>query len=452
MRKIRIAQLLILIASGIFLSAFPSGASGGGFEALKRFNDNLCDNNAEIQFLKAELSSFELEARAASKRSPVLLEIEGERSLESGAEKKIQAKNIAFSKSFGINDRSGLIKRKNSLELKIKYEQTRKAVEDIIYDSYAALINARKMIYQKKLAGVNLKIAENISAAVTQKYEVALGSKMEIEQAALDYEVQFLKLIEITNGLKIQKASLEIKNGVEENGLYNNIFESFLNSELTSEVELLLKTADTPLPGAGVFYDAAVNLRRDLKAVSYEIELIAAAIESQKRSGSPEFSFGIFRSINDLSEAERGVKLSVSIPVYDFGRRGDSLKALRLKLSGYRCAEGVKSFLLEHTKRTILLDITEKYNLCLFNREKLIRLSNSAFQKAASLLNMAAIGYAEGATTLLEYQSAKKSYFEFYEQLISAALDFDLSLLELRRACGMAPDENYDIMKRFIQL
>jgi hypothetical protein len=163
---------------------------------------------------------------------------------------------------------------------------------------------------------------------------------MEIEQAALDYEVQFLKLIEITNGLKIQKASLEIKNGVEENGLYNNIFESFLNSELTSEVELLLKTADTPLPGAGVFYDAAVNLRRDLKAVSYEIELIAAAIESQKRSGSPEFSFGIFRSINDLSEAERGVKLSVSIPVYDFGRRGDSLKALRLKLSGYRCAEG----------------------------------------------------------------------------------------------------------------
>lgn len=452
MLKKLIAQLLMLTASAITLSAYPLNAQGGEIEALKKFNDYLCDNNAEIQFLKAELSSFEFEARAASKRSPVMVEVEGERSLESGAEKKIQAKNIAFSKSFGINDQSGLIKKLNSLGFKIKYEQTLKAIEDIIYDSYAALINTRKMVYQKKLAEANLEIAANIIDAVTRKYEVALGSKMEIEQAALDYEVQFLNLIGITGGLKNLKAELEIKNGAAITGMYNDIFNSFSTSELTSEVKLLLKTADKPLPGAGVFYSAAVNFRRDLKAVSYEIELTSASIESQKRSQAPEFNFAIFRSINDLNETERGVKLSVSMPVYDFGRRSDSLKAARLKLSGYRFAESVKSFLLEHTQKAIMLDVTEKYNLCLRNHEKLIRLSNSAFQKAASLLNMAAIGYAEGATTLLEYQNAKKSYFEFYEQMIFAALDFDLSLLELRRSCGMAPEENYDIIKKYIQL
>ena len=447
----RIVQLIILIIFCFFSSLAPLRANDGGSEALKRFNDNLCKNNAEIQFLKSELSSFELERRAASKTSPLKLEIEGERSLESGEEKKYQTKNIEFSKSFGANDGGGLTKKINSLESKIKYEQTHRAIEEVIYDSYAALISARKTAYQKKLAVENLKIAENIIAAVTQKYEVALGSKMEIEQAALDYEVQFLKLIDISGGFKIQKATLEIKNGVEENGLYNKIFENFINADLTSEVESLLKTSDKPLAGAPVFYEAALARRRDLKAASYEIELLAAAIDSQKRSGSPEFNLGIFRSINDLSEAERGVKLSVSIPLYDFGRRNDSLRALRAKLSGYGSIKDAKSYVYEHTKRTVLIDIIEKYNLCLLNRQKLIRLSDSAFQKASRLLNMAAIGYAEGATALLEYQSAKRSYFEFYEQLITAALDFDISLLELRRACGIAPDENYDIMKRFIQ-
>ncbi len=447
----RIVQSAILIVFCLFSSLAPLWANDGGREALKRFNDNLCENNAEIQFLKSELSSFELEKRAASKKSPLMLEIEGERSLESGEEKKYQTKNIEFSKSFGANDGNRLAKRINSLEFKIKYEQTHRAIEEVIYDFYAALINARKTACQKKLAVENLKIAENIIAAVTQKYEVALGSKMEIEQAALDYEVQFLKLIDISGGFKIQKASLEIKNGVEENGLHNKIFENFINADLTSEVESLLKTSDKPLAGAPVFYEAAFARRRDLKAASYEIELLAAAIDSQKRSNSPEFNLGIFRSVNDLSEAGRGVKMSVSIPLYDFGRRNDSLRALRAKLSGCGSIRDAKSYLYEHTKRTVRIDIIEKYNLCMLNRQKLIRLSESAFQKASRLLDMAAVGYAEGATTLLEYQSAKRSYFEFYEQLITAALDFDISLLELRRACGIAPDENYDIMKRFIQ-
>ncbi len=445
-------QLLLVL---VLLSALLPGALFSAQEkvsAIESFSGLIRANNAGVKRFESELKSAERELKAASKPSAVMLEIEGERTFESGEEKKYETKNIEFSKTFGPNDPGSALKRKNSIELKIKREQALKAIDDIVYGSYAGLLNALKLAYQKKLAAENLKIAENIIEAVTKKYEVALGSKMEIEQAVLDYEVQFLKALEIKGAFENQKAALEIENGIVEPGVLTSFLELRRTVSLTGEIEMLLSSASIAVEDVKKLYSDARAKRRDLKSALYEVELVDAMAEMERRSGSVEYKLGFFRSVNDLKEAERGVKLGVSIPVYDFGRRRETIDALKLKMSGYRTELGVKSFFAEHIERSILLDITEKYNLCMLNREKLERLGGVGLKKASGLLGMATIGYTEGATTLFEYQNAKKSYFEFFEQLIAAAFDFNISLLELRKACGVPPDENADIMGRFIKL
>jgi outer membrane murein-binding lipoprotein Lpp len=448
MRKITIFAAMF----AIILSSAAASGNESGTDAFNRFNDAVHENNAEIKRLKNDLAAGERELRAASKTSPIGLEIEGERTLESGEEKKYETKNIEFSKSFSASDGSGLIKRKNSVEAKIRAGQTQKAIDDITYEAYAGVLAGVKASCQKKLAGENLKIAENIIDAVTQKYEVALGSKMEIEQAALDYEVQVLKAIEASAIFENQKAALEIKNGLRASAVSDSLFDARSRASLTAEVETLLRSAETAVDGIAALYSGALETRRDLKAALYEVELIKASIEAEKRSNSPEFKIGVYRSVNDLAEAERGVKFGISLPVYDFGRRNDAAAALKMKLAGYQTLRDAKSFYIEHIERLILLDITEKYNLCAAGREKLKRLSGVGLTRASKLFTMATIGYTEGATTLFEYQNAKKSYFEFFEQLITAAVDFNISLLELRRACGLPPDKNADIIGRFIEL
>lgn len=447
MRKITLLAAIFAIV----LSAAPSRANESGADAFIRFNNAVHENNAEINRLKSELAAGERQLRTASKTSPIELEIEGERTLESGEEKKYETKNIEFSKSFSASSGSGLIKRKNSVELKIRTEQTQKAIDDITYEAYAVVLAGVKASCQRKLAGENLKIAENIIDAVTRKYEVALGSKMEIEQAALDYEVQVLRAIEAAAVFENQKAALEIKNGLRASAISDSLFNARSRASLTSEVETLLSSADTAIGDISDLYSGSLKNRRDLKAALYEVELIKASIEAEKRSNSPEFKIGVYRSVNDLDEAERGVKFRISLPIYDFGRRNDSAAALKMKLAGYQTLRDAKSYYIEHIERLILLDVTEKYNLCAAGREKLKRLSGVGLAGASKLFTMATIGYTEGATTLFEYQNAKKSYFKFFEQLITAAVDFNISLLELRRACGLPPDKNADIMGRFIE-
>lgn len=435
--------MVTIIFVVIFSAAAAFAGAGGAFE---RFNETLPRTNAEIRRISCELEAAARELGAASKPSPVVFEAEGERTLDSGGEKKYETKNIELSKSFGALDGGGLIRRKNSVELKMRTEQALKSVEDITYEAYAGAVSCVTASCRRKLAEENLKIAENIIDAVTKKYEVALGSKMEIEQAALDYEVQVLKVIDAAAEAENRSAAFVIGNGLRDDADRN--FSKFFNSgtDLTEEINVLSRAAEIPVESVETLYARALAGRRDLRAALYEVELLETAIEMEKRSGAPEFKLGVYRSVNDLDEAERGVRFGMSLPVFDFGRRSAAAEALRLKRRGFTAAAGAKSFYIEHLQRKILLEVTEKRNLCVSGREKLNRLSGDGLRRSSSLFAMAALGYAEGATSLFEYQNAKKNYFEFFEQLISAAAEHNLALMELRRACGVPPAENGDIM------
>jgi outer membrane protein TolC len=215
-------------------------------------------------------------------------------------------------------------------------------------------------------------------------------------------------------------------------------------------MELLSANTAIELYSADKLLRLALGNRRNVRSALYEIELYKNLIELEKQSGGPEFKLGVYRSVNDVKETERGVRLGLSIPIHDFGKRSAAVESLNLKLSGYEFLKEHKSYYLAGVENRILLEVSEKYDTCVFYREKLKRLSGVVLKKASNIFEMARIGYAEGATSLFEYQNAKKNYFEFYESLIQASIDFNISLLELRRACGIAPSDNGDVMEKIL--
>ena len=441
--------LPVLFIAAVISYACPPAADAGE-EVLKSFNEKVSVSNYEIQLIKNDLKSFEKSSEAESKTLPIVLEAEGEGLFGNTEEKRYDTKNLELSKTFEAGRIPRLKKRKSRLELEIKKQQTAQAIENLIYDADIALLKCVKAIHLKKLSDENLNMAAKTIDAAAKKYEVALASRMELEQAGIDYEIQFLKNMEAAKDVEIEKRSVEIINGIMRDAFMEKFFASEFESSLTREIELLSENNSIEMYGADKLFRSAVENRRDVKSALYEIELYKNLMELEKQSGGPELKLGIFRSVNDVKETERGVRIGLSIPIYDFGKRGASVESLNLKTAGYESLKEYKSYYLANIENRILLEVNEKYDTCVFYREKLKRPSGVVLKKASNIFEMARIGYAEGATTLFEYQNAKKNYYEFYESLILASIEFNVSLLELRKACGISPSANGDVLEKLL--
>ena len=448
MKRLPFLLPILFISAAISLTGTPL-ANAGEYN-FKIFNEKVSNSNYEIQLLKNDLKSFEKASEAEAKTLPIVLEAEGEGLIGNTEEKRYDVKNIELSKTFEAGRIPRLKKRKNRLEMEIKKQEITQAIENLIYDADIAVLKCVRAIDLKKLSNENLDMAAKTIDAAAKKYEVALASRMELEQAGIDYEIQFLKNMEVQKDLEIEKRSVEIINGMTRDAFIDNFFSSGREGSLTSEMELLSANTAIELYNADKLFRLAIENRRIVKSALNEIELYKNLIELEKQSGGPEFKLGVYRSVNDVKETERGVRLGLSIPIHDFGKRSAAVESLNLKLSGYEFLKEHKSYYLAGVENKILLEVSEKYDTCVFYREKLKRLSGVVLKKSSNIFEMARIGYAEGATTLFEYQNAKKNYFEFYESLIQASIDFNISLLELRRACGIAPSDNGDIMEKIL--
>jgi len=441
--------LPVLFIAAVILHACAPAANAAA-DVLKTFNEKVSASNYEIQLIKNDLKSFEKASEAEAKTLPIVLEAEGEGLFGKTDEKRYDTKNLELSKTFEAGRIPRLKQRKSRLELEIKKQETAQAIDNLIYDADIAVLKCVRSINLKKLSNENMNMAAKTIDAASKKYEVALASRMELEQAGIDYETQFLKNMETQKNLEIEKRSIEIINGITHDAFTDEFFASGPESSLTREIELLSANTAIEIYGADKLFRTAVENRREIKSALYEIELYKNLIELEKQSAGPELKLGIFRSVNDVKETERGVRIGLSIPVYDFGRRSASVGSLNLKIAGYESLKENKSYHLANVENRILLEVTEKYNTCVFYREKLKRLSGVVLKKASNIFEMARIGYAEGATTLFEYQNAKKNYYEFYENLILASVEFNISLLELRKACGISPSANGDVMEKIL--
>lgn len=448
MKRLPFLLPVLFISAALSLTGTP--LANAGEDNFRIFNEKVSNSNYEIQLLKNDLKSFEKASEAEAKTLPIVLEAEGEGLIGRTEEKRYDVKNIELSKTFEAGSIPRLKKRKNRLEMEIKKQEITQAIENLIYDADIAVLKCVRAIELKKLSNENLDMAAKTIDAAAKKYEVALASRMELEQAGIDYEIQFLKNMEAQKDLEIEKRSVEIINGFTNDAFIDNFFASGREGSLTSEMELLSANTAIELYSADKLFELALENRRIVKSTLYEIQLYKNLIELEKQSGGPEFKLGVYRSVNDVKETERGVRLGLSIPIHDFGKRSAAVESLNLKLSGYEFLKEHKSYYLAGVENAILLEVSEKYDTCVFYREKLKRLSGVVLKKASNIFEMAKIGYAEGATTLFEYQNAKKNYFEFYESLILASIDFNISLLELRRACGIAPSDNGDIMDKIL--
>ena len=422
-------------------------ASPGGTGA---FNDRVAEFNPEIRYLKNELASCEKAFESEAKDLPLLLEAEGEKLTGSDSgEKNYTTKNLELSKSFELGRGPGIKKSRSRLEFEIKKYEIDRGINDVLYEANIAALRLVKLCYLKKLSDGNRAIASGTIDAVTKKYEVSLASRMEIEQAQIDYEVQVLKNMEAAGAFESEKKVFAVKNGRSGVAFIDRFLEGFERTGLTGEIALLGKNTGIAISGCGALYEEALKKRLDRMSAAAEARLCKVLIDLESRSNSPELKLGMFRSVNDSGETERGMRFGVVVPIYDFGRRSSSVEALKIRLYGPGSSGEAVDFNLANVDNRILADITEKYDACVLQREKLKMLSGVVLNRASAIFEMAAVGYREGATSLFEYQTAKKNYFEFYEGLISASIDYNISLLCLRKACGVSPRGNDDIMDAF---
>lgn len=427
-----------LIAPARAASNAHAPSDARGFAAL------ISSSDYEVRFLEKELEAFVMAAGASSKPSPVTLDYEGERYSGNIESKRFESKSIEVAKDLDIGSKRSHLKRKAAAEVEAMKLSTRKSVQSILYGAAAGLLNCIKTRYLRSLSGENAAVAWSLVSASEQRYEVFLASRMEVEQAGLDYETQLLKGIDAEAEYRGSLDSLMIVHNLSSNDAFLSLVDAAGSRSLTGEIAALAPALDIEIPDGNRLFEIARARRPDYLALSYEEKARRAELGSARAEGTPSLTIGLFRGISDLNETERGVRFRLSMPLTDFGRRKLETGSLSLKLAGFDPASGAAA--VRNFEETVLSEIFAARNRCEALRAKFRKLSGSVLKRSSAVLEMAMAGYAEGATTLMELQAAKRSHFEHYEELVSAAFDYTAALLELRRACGFAFEENDDIL------
>jgi outer membrane protein, heavy metal efflux system len=405
---------IIILAAIITFMAVPVGAAQG--ITVDDAVLTALGNNTELQTLRYEgdLARAQLEkAKLLLPANPVLAGTlsNKDKPADTGGGKYTNY-SLTLSQEFEIGGQRGLridIAKKNISRVTYLIRDRERVLIYEVKNGFARAFYLRK---REELTKRVVKLQEELLDFTKIKYKAGSVSGLEVNLA----EVELGKAKR--DDLSVTRESREALNALQ--GLMGvKPTEGFMvQGDLSPDVHRL--------PDRQSLKERAEALRPDLKALGEEVELSSRAVDLAKREAIPNVTFGGFQS-RDETLNERGVLMSVSIPLFDrkqAERKGAQARAWQAKVRRSGLEKGLDR------------EIEDAYNNLALSLQELSVFKQEIINKSMEALNLLNFAFKEGKISFFEVRTAQKDTLEMQFAYLDALLQTQRAVHGIERAAG----------------
>ena len=173
----------------------------------------------------------------------------------------------------------------------------------------------------------------------------------------------------------------------------------------------------------------ALTHRPDLQSALQTLANREALLHGARASSQPDLFVEARHGNIDPTQGGNSLRAGLLFPLYDFGRnRADAASA--------KAAVSEQEAVISESRRVALLEVETAYRNLQQARLTVEGFRAGRLDNSRELLNMAQIGYNQGATTYLELLDAQQVYRTEQTDYTRALADYNIALAALQRAVG----------------
>jgi len=317
-----------------------------------------------------------------------------------------------FGKTTGRRKKAFSVLRREEARYQI---ETRNLIADISR-TYIEVLNAR---YFLEVEEENLKLAEIFVNMAQKRYDTG--------------DIPYIQVLDSTIEHSRAKSDLEAAL-LQEKNAFVELFRLTCYEKMGSTGSLY-SLEDLALPPAGALPSSetlralALENRGELMEAFWVVEESAADKYLARSESNPAIIMAAYRA-RLLGESSEGVRLSLAVPLFDWGTIGGQVKAAARK-------EAAAKKQLEDIKNRVLAETDEAYNEAINQGKRLDIINSSIIKKQERMVEMLNRGYMVGLNSYLEVlegrrrlRTVKKEYYELMALYLKA-------LVKLERATGV---------------
>ena len=203
-------------------------------------------------------------------------------------------------------------------------------------------------------------------------------------------------------------------------------------AQLPADTTLVLTDTLTYSPTAYALPNllkTALENRPDLQSARKTLASREAALHGSRAQTQPDLLLEARRSTLDPTTGGNSLRVGVVFPLFDFGRvKSDSASA--------KAAVKEQQATLDETTRVAKLDVETAYRNLEQARKVVESFQNGRLDRSKRLLDMAQIGYAQGANTYLELLDAQQIYRTEQTDYARALTLYNEAKATLQRSIG----------------
>ncbi|MDR1056109.1 MAG: TolC family protein [Prevotellaceae bacterium] len=324
--------------------------------------------------------------------------------------------------------------RENLKAAEYRYQQTEayftRAQMDIVYDVTVAFYRLYQADYERKINEERVRNSTEALRIARLKQETGNIPEGDVLITEINVAQNNARLSESVGLYETEK----------------DAFKLLIGLELKHDVDIIAKTDFEPTAiDLEIAIDQALQNRMEIKENEYDIKLQNIQVDKAKRER--EFKGNVLAyydltglgtdgsgvgdrfqsSFDDLTvrPPNRGITLTLSYPIYDWGRGRNIVKREKIRLK----AEELK---LENTKRTIEKEIREVVRT-VYEAENRFRINQKNIESASRSYKINQLRFENGDITGQELALEQERLSQVQLDYISSYITYQLALADLKR-------------------
>ena len=378
--------------------------------------DAALKNNPEFQALRYE----EEVAKAQLQKAELLLPAnpvaggtlsKKDRPADTGSGKYTNY-GLTLSQEFEIGGQRGLridLARKNLSKVGFLIKDRERVLTYEVKDAFARALSLRT---REELAGKVVGLQGELLDFTRIKYKAGSVSGLEVNLAEVELGKARRDLLTVQRELKEALVTLQGLMGMRPEASFT------VQGELSPETYVL--------PAKETLKERAALTRPDLKASAAEVDISGVAIDLAKRQAIPNVTFGGFQT-RDQEQFDRGVLMSVSIPLFD--RKQSERKSAEARAFQAR-------IMRSGAEKGLLREIEGTYNNLALTLEELAVFKKDIINKSVETLNLLNFAFKEGKVSFFEVRTAQKDTLEMQFAYLDTVLQAERWIYAIERATG----------------
>jgi len=373
-------------------------------------------NNSELQVLRHEgdLARARLEkARLLLPSNPVLAGTlsNKDKPAEAGGGKYTNY-SVTLSQEFEVAGQRGIridIAEKDLARVALGIRDRERV---LAYEVKNGFVRALLLHKREELTKKVVKVQEELLEFTRIRYKAGSVSGLEVNLAEVELGKAKRDDLSVTRELKESLIALQGLMGAKPTGGF--------------KVEGDVSVHAYRLPDKQTLREKAELLRPDLKASDEEVELSSRAVDLAKREAIPNVTFGGFQS-RDETLNERGVLMSVSIPLFD--RKQAERKAAEARVWQAKARRS-------GIEKALDREIEDAYNNLAVSLRELSVFEEEILNKSMEALNLLNFAFREGKISFFEVRTAQKDTLEMQFAYLDAVMQAERAVYGIERAAG----------------